>query len=251
MKEKPPSTGPPSHLDRATSATIAAASASVSLLVGMLVSGLPAWVLCLAFVFGALLIVRRQFLCVGGVLVVLVGYKLILAWQMRVAQVGFSATEVLFALSMLAFVASAMRYLELDPAQFRPAVDEAARDRWGGDWQRVGSFKVLLGALSGSLVRLPVALLLALTLLAILPEDALWPNPFRFDPAVLRTVILVWLFVVVFLLPAGMVSMLRWRGLQAGQAGVYLRRVFFDEAGREGKLVERARFRRNQKRNSR
>jgi membrane protein implicated in regulation of membrane protease activity len=244
MPEMPQQPQQPAQLDRTTSARNSLACLIGSVLTSVLLSGLPLWMQAAALLFAALLVWQRVVLCLFAILILCVGYRLFFAWRFHIAQPGFTATDIVFALSMIAFVASSLRYLEVERSRSRRVESE------GMNRLPSGSNKASLLGLSSSLLRIPVALALALTLLAFLPEEALWPNRFRFDPAVFRTLVLVWLFLIVIVLPASVISLLKWRRLRTSQAKIYLRRVAAEELRREQKLVELSRNRRNQKQTS-
>lgn len=237
----------PAQLGRTTFARNSLACLIASLLIGVLLSGLPIWMQAAVICFAVLLVWQRVVLCVFAVLIVCVGYKLFFAWRFHLAQPGFTVTDIVFALSMLTFVASSLRYLEVERSRFRGIGDEPDRSDADMALPSSGSAKAGLLAVSSSLLRVPVALSTALALLALLPEEVFWPNRFRFDPAVFRTLVLVWLFLIAVVLPTSVVSLLKWRRLGTSQAKIYLRRVAAEEVRREQRLVERTRNRRNQK----
>jgi len=236
----------PAHLDRTKSAGISLILLIASLLLGMALAALPIWIPGLAIALTGLLIVRGKLLYAIVIFALAVGYKLFAAWRMNAAQSGFTASDILFALSMLLFIASAMQYVELAPRRFRWPGVGFDNDSWDSRKQ-YGSTKAVLRGLSSSLLRMPVALLLVLGLLAVLPVEVFWPNPYGFDPAVYRTVCVVWLFVVALVIPVSVALLLKWRSLQPRQASIYLRRALAGEVRREQRLVERARHKRQQK----
>jgi hypothetical protein len=240
----------PMQLDRSASAGVAMASLFASLIVSVMLAGLPVWISATVFLFAILLVFKRVLICVVAIFILCVGYKLFFAWRYSIAQPGFTMTDVIFAFSLVTFIASSLRYVELDPIRFRwRSVGHDKRE--GVATEQIGSSKASLRRISSSLLRIPIALLLALALLTMLPEEVLWPNRFGFDPAVFRTVILVWLFIVALIIPASVVSLVKWRRLQTSQAGIYLRRALADEARREHKLIERTRYRKQQRLSSR
>jgi hypothetical protein len=196
------------------------------------------------------LVFKRVLICVVAIFILCVGYKLFFAWRYSIAQPGLTMTDVISAFSMVTFIASSLRYVELDPIRFlwRSVGHEKHQ---GAAADQHGSSKASLRRISSSLLRIPIALLLALALLTMLPEEVLWPNRFGFDPAVFRTVILIWLFIIALIIPASVVSLVKWRRLQTSQAGIYLRRALADEVRREHKLIERTRYRKQQKLSSR
>lgn len=219
------------------------ASLTASLIVSVMLAGLPIWMSAVVFLFAILLVFKRVLICVVAIFIICVGYKLFFAWRYNIAQPGFTMTDVIFAVSMVTFVASSLRYVELDPIRFLwrhigPGMHQ------GVAAERFGSSKASLRTISSSLLRIPISLLFALALLAVLPEE---PNRFGFRPAVFRTVILVWLFIVALIIPASVISLVRWRRLRTSQAGIYLRRALADEARREHQLIERTRYRRRQR----
>lgn len=236
----------PAHIDRTKSAGISLALLIASLLLGMALAELPIWIPGLAIALTGLLIVRGKLLYAIVIFALAAGYKLFVAWRMNAAQSGFTASDILFAFSMLVFIASAMQFVELAPRRFRWPGVRFDDDSWDSRKQ-YASTKAVLRGLSSSLLWMPVALLLVLGLLAVLPFEVFWPNPYGFDPAVYRIVCVVWLFVVALVIPISVALLFKWRSLQACQAGIYLRRALAGEVRREQRLVERARHRRQQK----
>lgn len=236
----------PARLDRPTASGIALACAIISLLFGLILAGSPIWVFGFALIFTLLFVLRRELPYALLSFLLCSGYELFVAWQTNSAHSGFTLTDVIFAFSMLAFVAAAMRYVELHPHRFRCPDGRFYPRRLEPSSEEHGSSKAVLRGYSSAVLRMPVAVFLVLGFLLVLPIEVFWPNRYGFDPAVYRTVGVIWLFIVTLIVPASVFSLLKWRNLPARQAGICLRRELAEEIRREQQLVERARGRRQQ-----
>lgn len=233
------------QLDVSAGAKVLAAGSIASLLTYLALSGLPLWAQAAWLAIGFVVLLKRMF----GSVVLMVGlcfaYELVLAWRFPGLYAFLQPGDNWRATALLGFVVLASRYVAAprpgDPrAELLSAHGADGADADAGSASPAPA-RPILRPLSLSLLRIPLAVVLAMICLAVFSNDAFYPNRYRFAPGALRGVALAWVITIAIVLPLSLLSVIRWRQLQGSQAELFVRRVALDELTAGQSQVEQAR----------
>jgi hypothetical protein len=230
------------QLDISPAAKVLAAGSLASLLPYLALSGLPLWAQAAWLAIGCVVLLKRMF----GSVLLMVGlcfaYELVMAWRFPGLFAFLQPGDNWRATALLGFVVLASRYV----AAPRPG-DAGREGANGADTAKAADNALpapagpILRPLSLSLLRIPLAVVLAMLCLAVFSNDAFYPNRYRFAPGALRGVALAWVITIAIVLPLSLLSVIRWRQLQRSQAELFVRRVALDELTAGQSQVEQAR----------
>ena len=231
---------------RDRSAVLLIGCSAIALLVWCASANLPMPITLSGTVLAAMVLAKRRVLALVLFLLLALATPLAINGVDRMVYDYLFVSDLWQAVSLLALIVCLLRYLETDLRLFQ---------RWRiagqGDGRLLEDPGVPVGLhtnaqirpFSWSLLRIPMALLLALALLNVWSLERFQPNRFRFDPFVYRAVVVTWTLALAAGIPLTVLSLLRWRKLTAAQAEIHLRKVYSEEADSEQRLLERARAR--------
>lgn len=231
---------------RDRSAILLIGCSAIALLAWCASTSLPVPITLSGAVLAAIVLAKRRVLGMVLFLLVALMTPLIINGLDRMVYDYLFVSDLWQAASFLTLIVCLLRYLETDVRLFQ---------RWRiagqGHGRMLESPEMPLDAhtnaqvrpFSWSLLRIPMALLIALAFLHVWSLERFHPNRFRFDPFVYRAVVIAWTLALGAGIPATVLSLLRWRTLSATQAEVHLRKVYSEEADSEQRLLERARAR--------
>lgn len=199
----------------------------------------PAWAAILVLALGGGALWKRRFWMIGAAAAL--GFAWPVVEGIRWGPVWeFGVQDLAAALALLMMIMLTLKHLELDPRRFAwrnpfPSPTPAEVERHASD-------TAALTPLPGSLGRAPAAVALAALALTWVPESRFMSNRYYFDPSVIRAIVIGWLLLAAVVVPAGLMSLIRWRRLSPHQAALYLRSQL-DEDVPELRSIERSRSR--------